>query len=126
MHICFIALEYFGWGKYGGIGKATRDIASGLTREKTKVSVVMPLGVGQGRYDNIEGVDVYGFPLSGYPFIGGLLRDIGADVYHSQDPTLGTLLGKKSCKNAVHLLTCQNPKTKSDWAKVNQFYSIED
>ena len=122
MHICFIALEYFGWGKYGGIGKATRDIASGLARKKTKVSVVVPLGVGQGRCEYLDGVDVYGFPLSEYPFIGGLLRSIDADIYHSQDATLGTWLAKKRCSDSVHLLTCQNPKTRGDWEKVNQFY----
>ena len=48
MWVCFISLEYFGWGKYGGIGKATRDIASGLAERGVDVSVVVPLGVGHG------------------------------------------------------------------------------
>ena len=83
MRVCFISLEYFGWGKYGGIGKATRDIASGLAERGVDISVLVPLGVGQSDFESVDGVDVYGFPFSKYPFIGGMLRDIGADVYHS-------------------------------------------
>ena len=106
MHVCFIALEYFNWGKYGGIGKATKDITNGLTKQRLKVSVVVPLGPGQRSYECVDGVDVYGFPLIEYPFIGGLLKGIDADIYHSQDPTLGTWLAKKTCMSRVHLLTC--------------------
>jgi hypothetical protein len=123
MRVCFIALEYFAWGKYGGIGRATRDIASGLVKRGIDVSVLVPLGVSQRRYECVDGVDVYGFPLAEYPLISGLLRGVDADVYHSQDLSMGTWLAKKSCPG-LHLLTCQNPKTREDWAKVNQFYSL--
>jgi len=123
MHVCFIALEYFAWGKYGGIGKATRDIASELAKRGVKVSAVVPLGADQSSYEHVDGVDVYGFPLSEYPLMGGLLRRIDADIYHSQDLSLGTWLAKKTCPG-VHLMTCQNPKTKEDWKKVNRFYSL--
>ncbi|MCW4013774.1 MAG: glycosyltransferase family 4 protein [Candidatus Bathyarchaeota archaeon] len=123
MHVCFIALEYFAWGKYGGIGKATRDIASELVKRGEQVSAVVPLGSGQSRCENIDGVDVYGFPMAEYPLIGGLLRRIEADIYHSQDLSLGTWLAKKACLGA-HLLTCQNPKTSEDWEKVNRFYPL--
>ena len=122
MRVCLIALEYFGWGKYGGIGRATRDIASGLVERGVEVSVVVPLGVDQRRVEFIDGVEVHGFPLSAYPFIGGLLRDVDADVYHSQGHTFGTWLAKRYCPESVHLLTCQNPKSSEDWEKVNQFY----
>ena len=122
MRVCFISLEYFGWGKYGGIGKATRDIASGLVQRGVDVSVVVPLGVDQRNIESVDGVDVYGFPLSGYPFIGRIFRRINANIYHSQDPTLGTWIAKNSCTEAIHLLTCQNPKSSEDWKKVNKFY----
>ena len=122
MRVCFISLEYFGWGKYGGIGKATRDIASGLVTKGVDVSVVVPLGVGQRNIEFVDGVDVHGFPFSRYPFIGHTFRRINADIYHNQDPFLGTLLAKRFCPKAIHLLTCQNPKTSEDWEKVNQFY----
>ena len=115
-------MEYFGWGKYGGIGKATRDIASGLVQRGVEASVIVPLGVGQKNIEYVEGVEVHRFQLSGYPFIGRTLRDVDADVYHSQDPTLGTWLAKRYLPESVHLLTCQNPKSREDWEKVNQFY----
>ncbi len=124
MHVCFLALEYFGWGKYGGIGKATRDIATGLAKQGVKVSVVVPLGVGQRQYELEDYVDVYGFPLTEYPLISRLLREINADIYHSQDLSFGTWLAKKTCGNRVHILTCQNPKTSEDWKKVNRFYPL--
>ena len=117
-------MEYFGWGKYGGIGKATRNIAPGLTQKGVNVSAVVPLGVGQRSFENVENVNVYGFPLVKYPFIGGLLREIDADVYHSQDPNLGTWLAKKNCSDKLHVLTCQNPKTGEEWKEVNQFYPL--
>jgi len=122
MRVCFIALEYFGWGRYGGIGKATRDTASGLVGQAFEVSVVVPLSVGERRHERVDGVDVYGFKLHEYPLPGGLLREIDADIYHSQDPTFGTWLAKRALPERVHLLTCQNPKTDEDWEKVNQFY----
>ncbi len=124
MNICLIALEYFNWRKYGGIGKATRDIATGLAQRGHKISVIVPLGRGQQRYEKIDTVNIYGFPLIEYPFIGELLRRIDADIYHSQDPTIGTWLAKSACSNRVHLLTCQNPKTSDDWGKVIRFYPM--
>jgi glycosyltransferase involved in cell wall biosynthesis len=122
MHVCFISLEYFGWGRYGGIGKATMDIAQGLNKRGLEVSVVVPLSHGQMSYEYVNNVNVYGFPLKSYPLIGSLLRRIGADIYHSQDPTLGTWLAKRYCKKSLHLLTCQNPKSEDDWKYVAQYY----
>lgn len=122
VHICFISLEYFEWGRYGGIGKATRDIASEMVKRNIDVSVVVPLGFCQKKYENIEGVNVYGYPLSKYPLIGGLFKKIGADIYHSQDPTPGTWFALKHSPNSKHLLTCQNPRTGQDWVHVNQYY----
>ena len=115
-------MEYFGWGKYGGIGKATRDIAEGLIKRGLEVSVVIPLSPGQKRYQSVNGVDVYGFPLYSYSSIGSLLRKIDADVFHSQDPTLGTWLAKRYNKNSLHFLTCQNPKSENDWKNVIRYY----
>lgn len=122
INVCFISLEYFGWGKYGGIGKATRDIASGLVNRGLGVSVVVPRGLGQSTYELVDGVDVYGFQLKEYPIISRLLHKIDADIFHSEDPTLGTWIAKKTQPNRIHLLTSQNPKSSEDWRKVIQYY----
>lgn len=122
--VCFLALEYFGWGKYGGIGRATRDIASGLAGRGVDVSVIVPRGRGQAEFETIDGVKVHSFPLSGYPRIGSIIEKVNADIHHSQDPTPGTYIALKKMRRSLHVLTCQNPKTREDWKKVNGFYGL--
>jgi len=122
--VCFMALEYFGWGKYGGIGRATRDIASGLAGRGVDVSVIVPRGRGQAEFEIIDGVKVHSFPLSGYYRIGSIIEKVNADIYHSQDPTPGTYMALKRMRHSMHVLTCQNPKTRDEWGRVNGFYGL--
>jgi len=122
--VCLIALEYFGWGKYGGIGRATRDIASGLAERGVDVSVIVPSGADQNEFEIIDDVTVYCFPLSGYHRIGSIIEKVNADAYHSQDPTPGTYVALRKMPSSKHLLTCQNPKTRDDWCRVNRFYGL--
>lgn len=117
-------MEYFGWGRYGGIGKATRDIAEGLAGRGLEVHAVVPLGKGQKPVESVDGVTVHGFPMRRYDKIKEILRGINSDIYHSQSPTPGTVISMKTCPNAKQVLTCQNPKTRSDWSKVNRYYPI--
>ena len=98
--VCFLALEYFGWGKYGGIGRATRDIASGLAGRGVDVSVIVPRGTGQAEFENIDGVKVHSFPLSDYYRIGSIIKKVNADIYHSQDPTPGTHIALKKMRRS--------------------------
>ena len=122
--VCFIALEYFGWGKYGGIGKATRDIATGLAGRGVEVSVIVPRGAGQKDIEVIDGVTVYSFPLAGYLQIGSIIGKVNADIYHSQDPSPGTYIALRRTPRSRHVLTCQNPKTREEWRRVNRFYGL--
>ena len=122
--VCFLALEYFGWGKYGGIGRVTRDIASGLAGKGVDVSVIVPRGRGQAEFETIEGVKIHSFPLSGYYRIGSIIEKVNADIYHSQDPTPGTYIALKKMRRSRQVLTCQNPKTRDNWKKVNGFYGL--
>ena len=115
-------MEYFGWGKYGGIGKATKDIAEGLVKKGITVHAIVPRGHGQVETETVEGVKVHSFPLNGYQKIGGIIRKVDTDIYHSQDPNLGTLIGMSAMPGSKHVLTCQNPKTREDWKKVIEFY----
>jgi glycosyltransferase involved in cell wall biosynthesis len=116
-------LEYFGWGRYGGIGKATRDIAQGLSARGVEVHALVPRGINQPIREMVDGVHVHSFPVDMYPWIGEIIRLIGADVYHSQDPSIGTVVAMKKMPDSIHVMTCQNPKTKEDWRRVNRFYS---
>ncbi len=120
--VCFLSLEYFGWGKYGGIGKATREIAEGLVKRGVNVHALVPRGDNQKPFEWVNGVKVHSFPLYSFPFIGPMLKKIDADIYHSQDLNLGTVIGLKTKPRAKHMLTCQNPKTEEEWKKVNSFF----
>lgn len=122
--VCFLALEYFQWGRYGGIGKATRDIASGLSERGLEVHAVIPLGKDQKQVEEIDDVTIHGFPMTRYDKVPRILRKIDADIYHSQDPTPGTVLAMKVKPDSIHVMTCQNPKTREDWSKVNQYYPL--
>ena len=122
--VCFLTLEYFGWGKYGGIGRATRDIAAGLAGRGVDVSVIVLRGVGQTDIEVIDGVRVYSFSLAGYHRIGSIIGKVNADIYHSQDPSPGTYVALRRMRRSTHVLTCQNPKTRDEWSRVNWFYGL--
>ena len=122
LSVCFITLELFNWGLYGGIGKATRKIGSELVKRGVQVQVVMPRGKGQGKEEDLEGMTVSSFPISSYPFTSNIYRESEADIFHSQEPSWGTLIARKSCPDKKHVVTIQNPRTVSEWNQVYQFY----
>jgi len=119
-----VATEYFGWGRYGGIGKATREIASGVADRGFDVHAVVPRGSGQRRVEMVEGVTIHSHPLYTYPFTGRLYREIDADIYHSEEPSWGTLLAMNSVEDAAHMVTAQNPRTGEDWRRVRKYYPL--
>jgi glycosyltransferase involved in cell wall biosynthesis len=122
LSICLISMEFFNWGKYGGIGKVCRDLGRELANRGVLVSAVIPRGSGQSRVEELDGVIVYSFPLVKYPTTSRIYKKIDAEVYHSQDPSWGTLLAMNKLANKSHIVTCQNPKTKDDWKIVQRFY----
>ncbi len=85
---------------------------------------VIPRGKGQSPVETVDGVRIHSFPLSRYHSVGAILKDINANVFHSQDPTLGTAIALRTRPDAKHMMTCQNPKTREDWSKVNEFYPL--
>ena len=67
---------------------------------------------------------VHGFPIYAYPFTQSVYRECDADVYHSQEPSWGSIVGMKAMPSRRHIVTCQNPKSKGDWKRVNRFYPL--
>src|SRR5919206_4700925 len=94
MKVCFIVSEFFGWGKYGGYGSATRVLAAELVRRGVAVTVVTPARGGQPAREEIDGVAVLSYPAHKIRSQLQLLRDVRADIYHSQEPSLGTWLAR--------------------------------
>jgi len=86
------------------------------------VDVVTPKAGEQGTLDELDGFTVHGHNLYGYPFTGPLFRRIGADIYHSQEPGLGTLVAMRTVPSAAHMVTCHNPRGRDDWERASCFY----
>lgn len=115
MRVCFIVSEFFAWGKYGGYGTATRVIATELVRRGVGVTVVTPARGGQPEREEIEGVAVLSYPPQSIRTQFDLLRSCAADVYHSQEPSLGTWLARKAAPSAAHVVTCRDTRVSADW-----------
>jgi glycosyltransferase involved in cell wall biosynthesis len=123
LHICFLTLELFNWGRYGGIGKITRDLGRNLVKQGLEVCVIMPAGVDQRPVEMLDGMKVYSHKLWKYP-ISRTYKKINADIYHSQEPSWGTIKAHKMHPKSVHITTIQNPKTSDDWKRVNRYYKF--
>ena len=115
MRVCFIVSEFFAWGKYGGYGTATRVLATELVRRGVQVSVVTPARGAQPEHEDVEGVAVLSYPAQSLRTQYQLLREARAEVYHSQEPSLGTWLARKAAPASAHLVTCRDTRTRADW-----------
>lgn len=115
MKVCFVVNEFFGWGKYGGFGSATRMIATGLAEQGVEVDVVTPLRAGQAPVERAGGLTIRGFRPSSLRAQMDACRASDADIYHSQDPSIGTLLCQHAMPMRRHVVTCQDPRTWRDW-----------
>jgi glycosyltransferase involved in cell wall biosynthesis len=115
MKLCFIVSEFFSWGKYGGYGSATRVLATELTRRGLNITVVTPARGAQPEQEQVDGVTVLACPAHSIGSQLQLLRDCGADVFHSQEPSLTTWLAMKAAPRSAHLVTCRDTRVSADW-----------
>ncbi len=115
MHICLIAVEIFAWGKYGGFGRATRTIGRELVKRGITVSAVVPRRADQERLANLDGIQVHGLMLSDLLGGGHPYQRIQADIFHSQEPSLGTYLAQQAQPLAGHVVTFRDTRDGADW-----------
>ncbi|MFL5537114.1 MAG: glycosyltransferase family 4 protein, partial [Gemmatimonadales bacterium] len=115
MRVCFIVSEFFAWGKYGGYGTATRVLATELVRRGFGATVVTPARGAQPEREEVEGVTVLSYPAQSLRTQFRLLRDTRADIYHSQEPSLGTWLARKAAPRSAHVVTCRDTRVSADW-----------
>jgi len=116
MHVCLISTEIFGFGHAGGYGFATRSLGRELVKRGVKVTVIIP----QPRNTNSKRMEIEGFEIFAYPRLGfrkgiELFRSCNADIYHSQEPSLGTYLAQRAHPDKVHFVTSRDPRVASDW-----------
>jgi glycosyltransferase involved in cell wall biosynthesis len=115
MRVCLICVEMFGWGKYGGFGRATRTLGSELVRRGVEVHAVVPRRHGQRPVEMLDGMRVLGFPMLFPPAMASLFREVDADVYHAQHPSLAMRVALEVMPHRRHLVTFRDPKTRADW-----------
>jgi len=115
-HVCLICIELFGDSIYGGFGRATRFIGRELSKRGVRVSVVVPRRSPElpDGYQ-LDGMSVYQYnPVRPWQGIK-VLRQINADIYHSQDTSTTSLLAQIARPAAVHVITFRDPMDRWDW-----------
>ena len=112
MHVCLISNQIAAWGKIGGFGTATRAIGAGLAKRRVRVSAVVLRRPQQQLVEQLDGITVYGLSAGELLCSGRIYRQLGADIYHSQEPTIGTYHAQRTATQAVHVVTCRDPR---DW-----------
>lgn len=123
MHVCLTCIELFADSIYGGFGRATRFIGRELVRRGVKVSIVVPRRskLRPDRYD-LDGMTVLQYRPDRPWQAVGIFRSLDADVFHSQDTSLGTFLAQIAVPSAAHLVTFRDPMDRRDW-KVETDYA---
>ncbi len=116
MHICLISVEIFAWGKYGGFGKATRILGRELAKRGFQVSAIIPRRESQKEIEGLDGITVYGYDISKPGEVARIFRRCDADIYHSQEPSLGTYLAQHFHPQKKHIITFRDTRIFSDWA----------
>jgi glycosyltransferase involved in cell wall biosynthesis len=115
MKICFLCVEIFAWGKYGGFGRSTRVIGRELAKRGIEVTAVVPRRPGQKPVEMLDGIRVLSFSHR-WPFgMTKLIRECDADIYHSQHPSLATYLALRAMPDRRHVVTFRDPKELNDW-----------
>ncbi len=101
---------------YGGFGAATRAVAKGLLERGVEVTVVMTRRPGQKPVEISDGITVVAYPGQAYinagkslPF-AALFKWIDADIYHSEEPSIGTYLARVGAPHKKHAVTFRDPR----------------
>lgn len=115
MHICLISVEIFAWGKYGGYGRATRTIGRELVKRGIQVSAIVPRRKGQNEIEFLDGIKVLGFDYRKPIEMLRVFQNCNADIYHSQEPSMGTYIAQKTHPHKKHVMTFRDTHHLIDW-----------
>jgi glycosyltransferase involved in cell wall biosynthesis len=115
MKVCLVCVEFFGWGKCGGFGRATRMIGRELARRGIETVVVVPRRHGQPEETWIDGMRVLSYPWQRPWRTLEIFRRCDADIYHSQEASMGTVLAMIAMPKRRHIITFRDLKTLWDW-----------
>lgn len=115
MRVCLVCVELFAWGKYGGFGRAARMLGRELVKQGMEVFAVVPRRPGQQPEENLDGIKVFGFSQFQPWQALSLYRKCNADIYHSQEASLGSYLAMRAAPDKKHLITFRDHKLFKDW-----------
>ena len=123
MRICLVTTEYFSHGIFGGIGAMARQKATALARRGVEVYVVTPRKKGQKPIEVMDGVTVLSYPGQLYTGLqssrrySAIFRAIDADIYHTEEPCMGTRLAWEGAPKKKHSVTVIDPRTLTERRK---------
>jgi glycosyltransferase involved in cell wall biosynthesis len=115
LRICFIVSEYFRWGKFGGYGTSTRLLASELSARGLEVTVLTPRRGDQPAEELVDGVQVIAYPAQNLRELARYCRRVNADIYHSHEPSIATVVARRTMPKAKHVVTCRDTRLAGDW-----------
>ena len=122
MHVCLTCVELFGDSIYGGFGRATRFIGRELVRRGVRVSLVLPRrSAAHPDHYELEGMTVHQYSPYQPCAAVRLFRACQADIYHSQDTSIGTVLAQIAAPKAKHVVTFRDPMSRWDWQLENTY-----
>ena len=117
LKVCLISTEILGWGIAGGFGFATRSLGRGLVQQGVEVHVVVPQPRGTDATGALlDGIRVHAYRRTDLRSCRRLLLECDADVYHTQEPNLGTWIARRALPDRLHVVTARDPRSWSDWA----------
>jgi glycosyltransferase involved in cell wall biosynthesis len=119
MRICLVCIELFGYGTTGGFGRATRMIGWELARRGHQITIITRRSPWSAETRDdflLDGMRVRLYPPRRPWESMALYRAARADIYHSQDPSLGTLLAMLAMPAAKHVVTLRAPVVREDIA----------
>jgi glycosyltransferase involved in cell wall biosynthesis len=116
MHICLIASEFLGFGTAGGFGFATRSLGCNLVSRGHRVTVVIPQPVDLDTTEtSADGITVRCYSRAKVFKMGWLYRELNADIYHSQQPSLSSYVAQRAMPRSIHVITVRDPRDWNDW-----------
>ncbi|NKB57461.1 MAG: glycosyltransferase [Alphaproteobacteria bacterium] len=116
MHVCLLSTEILGWGPAGGFGFATRSLGNEIVKRGHRVTVVLPQPRGTSdRRIMLDEIEVCAYPRLAFKQGAALLGEVDSDIYHSQEPSVGTWLAKWARPSKRHFVTCRDPRLLRDW-----------
>lgn len=102
-----------------------RNIAEALSRAGHEVSVCVLRTAELRPHQMLGNIPVTALPPANF-FIGSkAFAQFKADIYHSQEPTLGTYRMQLAHPEARHIVTCIDPRDDADWSEEFRRFSLK-